>query len=77
VQWQPTAAVAVSEAAAAAGVADDGQGISYRFVRSETLSAEDAALLQRKETSRKETLLGLSTSLQSWSDDMTRSFPKK
>ncbi len=78
VQWQPNAAATAAQDAAAAtgGAAVEGQDISYRFVRSETLSAEDAALLHRKETSRKETLLGLSTSLQSWSDDMTRSFPK-
>ncbi len=59
------------EANAAANV------MPFRFVRGDTLNAEDMLRLQRSANSRKETLLGLSTSLQSWSDDMTRSFPTK
>ena len=67
-----TASTAVVAAAAATAAPAD--VIPFRFVRQDTLSAEDMLRLQRKANSRKETMLGLSTSLQSWSEDMTRSF---
>lgn len=52
------------------------EGFAIHFHHGESLSAEDAVVLKGRENSRKETLLGLSVSIQSWSEDMTKSFPK-
>ena len=52
------------------------EGFAIHFHHGESLSAEDAVVLRGRENTRKETLLGLSMSIQSWSEDMTKSFPK-